>query len=333
MTASLFARRVLFVGGKGGVGKTTTAAALALAATEVGKHCLLVSTDPAHSLGDLLERRIGGRETAIAAGLCALEIDPDAEVHGYIASVKQTMRAMVRPELYGEIDRQMDLAEHTPGAAEAALLERVADLVNDAIERFDLVIFDTAPTGHTVRLLSLPEIMAAWTDGLLRHQERSERFGSILARLGGKRREADHLAQVVGDDDARANDPAVRITKVLLERRRKFHRARRALLDPRISGFVLVLTPERLPILESRRAIALLHDFGIRIAALVVNQVLPDDADGAFLATRRRQQSVYLESIDKELGALPQVRLPLSSTDVQGIAGLRAVGRHLLPLT
>ena len=183
----LLERRILFVGGKGGVGKTTTAAALALLAAEQGRRVLVVSTDPAHSLGDIFARTLNDGETALAANLWGLEIDPDAAAERYINTVQRNMRDMVNPAMYGEIQRQMHLARLAPGTVEAALLERVSTLIAEARERFDLLIFDTAPTGHTLRLLSLPEIMAAWTDGLLKHQEHASKLGQALERLGGRR--------------------------------------------------------------------------------------------------------------------------------------------------
>ena len=192
----LLARRIVFVGGKGGVGKTTTAAALALAAAEHGRTCLVVSTDPAHSLGDIVGRSIGDAETALAPNLTGLEIDPDRAAAAHIGTVKERMKTLVHPRLYDEIDRQLDLAAHAPGATEAALIERVAELMALAGSRFDLVVFDTAPSGHTVRLLSLPEVMGAWMDGLLRHRERSSRLGAMLGHLGGKPGHGDDLSLI-----------------------------------------------------------------------------------------------------------------------------------------
>ncbi len=325
----LFDRRILFVGGKGGVGKTTVAASLALMAAKRGKRCLVVSTDPAHSLGDIFDRDIGARETALAPGLDGLEIDPDGEAERYIATVKRNMRGLVRPELYGEIDRQMDLARHAPGAAEAAMLDRVADLMVEGQERHDLVIFDTAPTGHTIRLLSLPEIMAAWTDGLLRHQERSKNLGRVLQNLGGKRGKGDDLSLIDGAEPATGGDPASRIQAVLLERRRKFHRARRHLLDAAVTGFVWVLIPERLPILESRKALHTLRHFNVPVSAMVVNRVLPDHVDGAFLAKRREQEARYRSEIDDAFASYRRIEVPLLESDVHGIETLERVGRIL----
>lgn len=327
MIKGLLARRVVFVGGKGGVGKTTTAAALSVLAARRGRRVLLVSTDPAHSLGDLFDQRIGSSETSLAENLVGLEIDPEAEAERHIETVTGNMRNLVAPAMFGEIKRQMDLARLAPGTAEAALLERVAELMIEARERFDLVVFDTAPTGHTLRLLTLPEAMAAWTDGLLKHRERSGKLGEVLSRLGGARRstEGDELAYL-GEQDEGGDSRADRIRAVLLERRRKFHRSRRLLLDRTACGFVWVLIPERLPILETRKALDVLGKFDIYVEGLVVNRTLPAEADGEFLARRRSQERLHLAEIEAQFADLPRLYLPLLEED---ITDPEALGRLL----
>lgn len=328
---SLLDRKVVFFGGKGGVGKTTMAAAFAVMAAERGKSCLIVSTDPAHSLGDAFARAIGGSETCLDAGLFGLEIDAEAEADRYIDGVKQTMRSLVRPQLYGEVDRQLDLARFAPGAAEAALLERVADLMAHGLERYDLVVFDTAPTGHTIRLLSLPEVMAAWTEGMLRHEDRSSHFGKILERMGGRRErttgdELSYIDEAEGrPENVAGRDPASRIRATLLARRTRFLRARRLLLDPATTAFVLVLMPERLPILETARALATLRRFKVPVAAMLVNRVLPEAAAGAFLAKRREQQARYLAEIEETFATVPRLAVELFETDVHGLETLRTI--------
>lgn len=327
----LLARRIVFVGGKGGVGKTTTAAALALAAAERNRTCLVVSTDPAHSLGDVFGRSIGDAETALAPNLTGLEIDPDRAAAAHVAGVKERMKTLVHPRLYGEIDRQLDLAAHAPGASEAALLERVAELLPAAGSRFELVVFDTAPSGHTVRLLSLPEVMSAWMDGLLRHRERSARFGALLGRLGGGARQGDELSLIDGRADHPRDSPEARINEVLQARRRKFAAARERLLDTAGTAFLLVVNPDRLSILESRRVVDTLARFDLPVSALVVNRVLPDGADaaGAFLDARRAQERTYLREIETVFAALPRIVVPLRPDDAHGLDALRAIGARL----
>lgn len=326
----LAGQRVLFVGGKGGVGKTTSASSLALRLAERGDRCLLVSTDPAHSLGDLFDKRIGDREALLAPNLWGLEIDPDAQVDAHLDTVKSTMRGLVKPDLYPEIERQISLARLSPGAVEAAMLERMAELMIEDTDRFDRIIFDTAPTGHTLRLLSLPEIMAAWTDGLLRQRDRSDSWNLALKKFGtrpGVGDDSSYLDTPVEIEDERSN----RIRSVLLDRRRKFYQARRLLLDREVTAFILVLNPEKLPILESQKAIEALAEFKVPVLALIINRVLPPGPLGPFLEERRSQEATYLEQIDRLFPRIDRIRVPLLPRDVQGLDALRAFGRRLLP--
>ena len=143
-TLDLAGRSILFVGGKGGVGKSTTAGALAVSMADAGERVLLVSTDPAHSLADLFGTSIGDTEQKILPGLHALEIDPVVEVESYLSRVKATMRQYARPSMYSEIEHQIELTRHSPGAEEAALMDRVTALMDEGPKRHDRVIFDTA---------------------------------------------------------------------------------------------------------------------------------------------------------------------------------------------
>ncbi len=329
MLQDLLAHHLVFVGGKGGVGKTTIAAAIALAAVGEGRTCLVVSTDPAHSLGDIFEQQIGGVRRPLANNLWGLEIDPDAEAERHIGTVKDHMKTLVHPRLYDEVERHLDLARHAPGAAEAALLERVAVLMGDGGSEYDLVIFDTAPSGHTVRLLSLPEVMGAWTDGLLRHRQRAGRLSSALRHLGGGRVKGDDLSLIDGAEDHERGSPNAQIYEVLQARRRTFLVARERLLDEAMTAFLLVVNTDKLSILESCKVTDLLARFRVSVWGVVINRILPQEAGGDFLNARREQEQAYHAEINRVFAHVPRVVVPLLERDVHGIASLRTVGERL----
>lgn len=294
--APLLQKRVLFFGGKGGVGKTTSASAMALAASKAGKKVLLVSTDPAHSTSDIFERNIGPEPIELLPNLFGLEIDGEFESKRYVSEVKERITGLFGHNILKEANRQIDLAASMPGAEEMALFDKIGALVRGEDERFDLVIFDTAPTGHTLRLIRMPELMEAWIRALSKSRQ---------AMLG------------VEQDDK--TDPVMISLKDRLENLREF-RAR--LLSPRICSFILVLVAERLPIEETARAIAQLQEAGVTIGGLVINRVLPETSPDPFLRARHEQELIYLDEIQRRFAKHARVRVPQLPSDVHGVQTL-----------
>lgn len=327
----LFKRQLLWVGGKGGVGKTTTAASLGVLAAERGLQCLVVSTDPAHSLGDAFNLTLDDRPKRILPNLDAMEIDPDSEVDAHLNRVIQQMQHFAAPEMLEELKRQMQLTRQSPGTQEAALLERLAKLITDPKSAYDLIIFDTAPTGHTLRLMSLPEAMAAWTDGLLAHNKKSSELGKVLQHLTPK--SGKDLDSPFGEPEqdrfSELDRKGKEVAEVLLKRRQLFYQAREIIENQDKNAFLFVMTPEKLPLLETQRAVSALKQVGIPVAAILVNRVLPETADGEFLKARRDQEALYLEQIEQSFSHLPCPRLPLMPTDIQGVEQLSALSKQL----
>jgi arsenite-transporting ATPase len=327
-------RRVLFIGGKGGVGKTTVAAATALAAARTGKRVLLVSTDPAHNLGHLWDREIGARKRRLAVNLDGVELDPEQTARAHLEEVGQALRKLMPAHLAGEIDKHMALSRDTPGMHEAAMLERIAETVEQGLQDYDLIVFDTAPSGHTARLMALPELMSAWVDGLLQRQARSRHFGDVLRGLGrdsslgervlGERAPGEHARSSEREPEDRDD----RIRSLLHRRRHRFEHLREVLADAQRTAFVIVLVAERLPVLETVELHAQLRHSGVSVGGLVVNKRSPVDA-GAFLAARARLEAQHLGALRAALPDLPIQQLPLLADEVVGATALEAFADRL----
>jgi len=309
---------ILFFGGKGGVGKTTVASAAAVALSREGRRVLLVSTDPAHNLGHLFERRVGPDVVALAADLWARELDPERVIDSHLNEVGAALRRLMPVHLAGEVDKHMELARHAPGMTEAAMLERIAETAEQAAD-YDHVIFDTAPSGHTAQLMALPELMSAWTDGLLRRRDRADRLQGMLRGLD---RDQSRAEAVFGEEDGPTSRDT-RVRQILTRRRNRFANLRETLTDERRAAFVIVLTAERLPVLETIELSAALGRSGMHVAGLVVNKRAPAQSSG-FLADRYEQEVRHLATLQEALPAAPLQQLPLESADILGLEALAA---------
>jgi arsenite/tail-anchored protein-transporting ATPase len=318
-------RRVLFFGGKGGVGKTTVAACVALAEANEGRRVLLVSTDPAHNLGHLWDRKVGPQPVRLAPDLDGVELDPDRVVAEHLDGVGAALRRLMPAHLAGEVDRHVALSRDAPGMQEAALLERIADVIAQGLAEYDLLVFDTAPSGHTARLMALPEMMAAWTEGLLARRERAARFDTALGNLRSDEEIGD---RVLGGEPEHRGSRDDRIRHLLNRRRERLALLRATLADASTTAFVIVLAAERLPVLETLELEAKLRAAGITVGGLVVNKRAPGDA-GEFLAERRAQEELHLATLAQGLPSLPRIDLPLEPRDVVGPEALQAFAAAL----
>ncbi len=311
---ALFDRQVVFFGGKGGVGKTTCSSAFALAASQRGQRVLLVSTDPAHSTADIFERAIGPKEIALTPQLSAIEIDGEGEAARYIEDVKRDIQRMFSAHVVKQAHRQIEMAAASPGMTEVALLDRMIDLIVDRESSFDLIVFDTAPTGHTMQLLRMPDAMTSWIQALVKHRR------AVV--------EIDHGTDQ-SSEQALASDP---ILMALSRRQDRLSRLRTTIMDRARTSFALVTIPERLAIEETARAADLLADTGVDVGGLIVNRVLPEGLEGEFYRSRKAQEETYLDEIDRRFKRYRRVRVEQLPRDVYGLASLRLVSEQLLRL-
>ncbi|WP_435063715.1 ArsA family ATPase [Halobaculum sp. EA56] len=295
--------KFVFFGGKGGVGKTTMSAAYAVKCADAGLDTLVVSTDPAHSTSDVFDQRFGDEPQAVEGrdGLWAMEIDPDEEVERHLMETKRALGDQVSAALVNEIDRQIEMAHQTPGAYEAALFDRFVDVMQSS-EAFDRVVFDTSPTGGTLRLLGLPDFLEGWIDRLKRKREQSiDLFEKAAIGKNEPRRVAE-------------GDP---ILARLQERKEFFEYAGRTLREH--AAFFLVVNPDELSVRETRRAVEGLADRGLSVRGLAVNRLTPspdDDEDGRGarylrdrVATERRHLETLREEFDQPVVAEIETRV------------------------
>jgi arsenite-transporting ATPase len=308
----LLAQQVVFFGGKGGVGKTTCSAAFALAASRRGRRVLLVSTDPAHSTTDIFERPIGPAERELLPRLTAVEIDAEQEARRYISDVKRDIERMFSPSVIRQAHRQIDMAAASPGLSEVALLDRMIDLIVGRAADYDLIIFDTAPTGHTLQLLRMPEAVTTWIQALVRHRR------AVVEIDRGSEQTAAAAAQA---------DP---VLEALERRHERVGRLRSIITDRKRTSFVLVMLPERLVIEETSRAADLLADAGIDLGGLVINRVLPDDLEGEFYRSRKAQEITYLDEIARRFKRYARVVVRQLARDVHGTESLAQISRQLV---
>ena len=318
-------RKILFFGGKGGVGKTTVSASTAFACANQGANVLLVSTDPAHNLGHLFDRDIGAEPVRITAGLDALELDPAATVEVHIREVTAALYELMPVNLHKEIDKHISLSRDAPGMQEAAILERMAEVIEQGLEEYDLIVFDTAPSGHTARLMVLPEMMSAWTEGLIRRREKADRFAEFVRDLG---RDSSMEDKTVGGAGAEERERESRIRQILHRRRHKFAHLRDRLADGEVTSFVIVLAAERLPVLETIELSGQLREAGISVDCLVVNKRAPADS-GDFLEGRRAQEEVHLQTLNHALPDIPRQELLLVAHDIVGTAAVQQMSENL----
>jgi arsenite-transporting ATPase len=369
-------------GGKGGVGKTTMAAATALASAAAGTATLVVSTDPAHSLSDTLEVAIPAQPTRVRddVPLYAAEIDPDSVAAGPFAGGEfdpgfgpddgtGPTGATAGPggvsgsdenPFTGDADAEDDpfgadasgtpfaggdgggpmgmgglgdllggdspLSGPMPGADEAAAMQQLLEYLDDP--RFDRVVVDTAPTGHTLRLLELPEVMDSMVGRLLRMREQfSGLMDGIKGMFGGGSDTERPMAEL--------EDLAERI-----------ERLREVLRDPDRTDFRVVMVPEKMSVLESERLVRRLDEFGIPVQTVVVNQVMENladvtsDVDAEWVVSPDLEHCEFCQRRWKvQQGALSEAmelfrghevkRVPLLADEVQGEAALRVVAACL----
>ncbi|ELA09144.1 arsenite-transporting ATPase [Moraxella macacae 0408225] len=331
---SLSNRPIVFVGGKGGVGKTTTAAAIASRFASLQQKTLIISTDPAHSLGDALQVALSNDKTAITPYLDALELNPDVIVDKHFAQVLSTIKGYASPEMLPKIKEHLNASKTAPGAQEAAMLEAMCQYLVDAkAQGYHHIVFDTAPTGHTLRLLLLPEMMQAWTDGLLVQQRRQAKLKSVANHLTVNRLANTNLSTTTDKAKGFANpftqhipDRWEQAVSVLDKRKQLFASAGKLLHDATQTAIVLVMIADNLPIAETKRAVEQLQAVKLPVSGIVVNQLIDVKQSDPFWQQRAERQQRLLGEIEQSFANIPLYPIALQQQDIRGVEALAGFG-------
>lgn len=290
--------RVLLFTGKGGVGKTTTAAATALACAARGRRTLVISTDPAHSLGDALDRPLGSRPTVVHGLLHAQEIDARERLEEQWGDLRAYLAELL--DFAGV--RAIEAEELTllPGLEEIlALTDLVAHARSGA---WDVLVVDCAPTAETLRLLSLPEVLSWWMERLFPITRQVSRVLGPFVR---------QVAALPVPNDV-VFGTADRLYQRLAD-------VRDLLADGELTSVRLVVNPERVVIAEARRTATYLALFGYRVDAVVVNRILPPEVTDPWFDQHRVAQAGHLATIEEGFAPVPVLRSHLADCEPVGV--------------
>ncbi len=303
-------KRLIMIGGKGGVGKTTCASAIALHFSLRGKRTLIISSDPTPSLSDIFEMEIGDQETPIhrVDNLYGIEISSEA--------VLKKWKDRFGPEIYDVVSSfasvDYDFVDYiggAPGIEEEYMLNYILELVEGG--QYDLVVWDTAPAGHTLRLLHLPEIF-------LKHLEAATKFYMNLYSYLEKLKETVKLK--------RGKKSLLEIIsgwEVLAEKVVTFIR------DPQKSEFIIVTIPEALGVRQTERIIKDFDEYQLKINHLIVNYVI-QEADCEFHKIRSQMQRSYLKILRDQYGKrIELIETPLFPHEIKGIERIRKMSEIL----
>jgi len=315
--------KMVMFGGKGGVGKTSCASSSAIWAAEQGRNTLIISTDPAHSLGDSLGMELAPGEPTPVTGvknLTALEINPKinmAEFQGITnMNPMEDLGMGGMMDTFGMGDLEDFASMNPPGIDEALAFGKVLEFIETEHD-YDLIVFDTAPTGHTLRLLSLPDTLSGWLGKLLKLRLR---MGKLLGTF-----------KKVFSKGEQKEDNSLEILERL---NNSIENAKEDLTNPIKNSFIVVMIPEEMAIAETGRLLNELMKYNIPVSNIVINQLYSDTEELCdFCKARREMQQKNLLKIrdifGEKLGKI-LIEVPLFKDEIREYPKLKEMGENLI---
>lgn len=293
--------RILLFTGKGGVGKTTVAAATAARAAAAGLRTIVVSTDPAHSLADAFDVELADRPSPVAPGLWGQQLNARLRFEETWDDIRRYMVDVL--DWVGADALEAEELAVVPGLDEVFSLADIKQFATSG--DYDLVVVDCAPTAETIRLLSLPDVLGWYMNRVFDAQRRLTRLARpVLSRVSG--------IPVAGD-------------QVFGAIRRFYDRldgVRELLTDGAVTSARLVVNPERLVVAEARRTYTYLSLFGYHVDAVIVNRILPTELDHPWLDQWKNAQAAHLDAIADAFGPLPILTAELAERELVGVGDL-----------
>jgi len=299
--------RFAFFGGKGGVGKTALAGAMALWLAKQGRRVMLASTNPVHSLSSLLGQDVFGKATAVdgVPKLWANEIDTKDTIERSKKEIREKIQWFLKfADITTKAEDFVESATMNPAFEESAMFENMVDMMIQ--NEYDVYIFDTAPTANARRLLGMSQVYSLWVNKMLKSREEARSLRELLSFT--KKKEADPLMEyLVGFRD-------------------RMGKARELLTDDELTAFFFVTLPEALPIAVITRFIGWFHEFGIPVGGVVVNMIIDQaqvsEASPEFVRNRVAMQDRYMVDIWEKFDGMVRAMLPLYETEVRGVPTL-----------
>ena len=300
--------RILLYTGKGGVGKTSVAAATALLCADLGYKTIVLSTDTAHSLGDSLDKELGPEPVEVGDNLWGQEVDVHYSITTYWGRFQQYMASLLTRQ--GVEQLVADEVAIIPGLDEGASLLWLNRYV--ANEEYDVIVVDAAPTAETLRLLSLPETGRWW-------YERLFALGKGLGRALGP------LARPVSGGTLPSQDTMQAVNDLF----DSLKRVQQILSDPELTSIRLVLNAEKMVIKETQRTFTYLNLYGYNTDAVVCNRIIPDTVTDPYFSAWKELQTRHQALISEGFDPLPILKLPLLDGEVLGFDSLRRMAKEL----
>ncbi|MEW5870689.1 MAG: ArsA family ATPase [Chloroflexota bacterium] len=301
--------KYIFFGGKGGVGKTVLAGTAAIWAAQQGKRTLLASTNPVHSLSGLLDQDVFGKPTPVngVPNLHAYEIDTKETIEKSKKEIREKIEWFLKfADIKTKADEFVESATMNPAFEESAMFENMIDLMFE--DRYEMYVFDTAPTANARRLLGMSSVYSMWVNKMVQSREEATSLKDLLS-YSKKKQEKDPLMEY------------------LLNLRQRMGRAKVLLTDAELTSFFFVTLPEALPIAVITRFIGWFHEFGIPVGGVIVNMQIDRSSVKAetpdFVKNRVKMQDEYMQVIEKEFDGMLRSILPLFETEVRGVDMLK----------